>query len=116
VAVLEDDGDQISARTTSSGMGYLTVADAMQQDGWSVSVDGKSAALLAADGAMAAVAVPAGSHVVTFTYHAPGQLSGAVLTFLAFVAIVAICVLEYRRRHRKAPAHARRDPSSAGAA
>ena len=33
-----------------------------------------------------------------------------------FVAIVAICVLEYRRRHRKAPAHARRDPSSAGAA
>jgi hypothetical protein len=116
VHVLVDDGDQVSARTTSTGAGYLTVADPMQQNGWSATVDGHTATLLPADEAMAAVAVPPGSHVVTFTYHAPGQLSGAVLTFLAFVVLLAICFLEYRRRHRRAPAHARRDAASGGIA
>jgi hypothetical protein len=102
----DTDDDRITARVTSQGSGYLVVADAMQQPGWSVTVDGQPANLIPADEAMAAVAVPEGVHTVEFRYRAPGQLTGAVVTVLAVLALVAIVVWDrFRRRHH--PRHAR---------
>jgi hypothetical protein len=100
VVVLDDSGDRIAARVDASGAGFLTVADAMQQAGWTVTVDGKPSPLLPADHAMVAVAVPAGVHQIAFSYRAPDQAKGAVLTGLAGIAMVAIVIAEIRRRHR----------------
>jgi hypothetical protein len=116
--VQDNNDDRISATVTSRGAGYLVVADAMQQRGWTVTVDGHPAHLLPADEAMVAVPVPAGTHTIEMRYRAPGQLTGAVISFLAVIALVVILLRERaRRRHR--PRHRRRghgaDPEAAGA-
>lgn len=81
VSVDSGNGDRIAVTVHAAANGYLTIADAMQQPGWSVTVDGKRAALVPADVAMAAVAVPAGAHRVVFGYDPPHQRLGAALTF-----------------------------------
>ena len=101
VSVTTDDGDTIATRVTAAGVGYLVVADAMQQPGWSVTVDGKDAALVRADHGMVAVAVAAGPHVVEFHYRAPGQRTGFVVSVLATAALLVIVGYEVRRRRRE---------------
>ena len=97
IAVTADAGGVIDATVTASGLGYLVVADAMLQPGWSVRVDGQVASLRAADHAMVAVAVPAGLHHVQFTYRAPGLAAGWPISLLALV-VVGVAVAFGRRR------------------
>jgi hypothetical protein len=104
VSVGTDSGDEITANVSAAGAGYLVVADAMQDSGWSVSVDGKPAKLVPADDAMVAVAVSAGTHHIAFHYRAPGQVMGAALSGLAVISIVVLLTWE-RRRDRSRPAH-----------
>jgi hypothetical protein len=101
VSVLTDADDTISARVSARGGGYLVVADALQQPGWAVTVDGRRAAMVAADDAMAAVYVPAGVHTVRFHYSTPGQTSGLVLSVIGVVVMVALVVAPRWRRVRR---------------
>jgi hypothetical protein len=94
VSVDEGDPDDRSIVTRSDGPGYHVIADAARQ-GWRVAVDGKDASLLHADHALMAVAVPAGEHTITLSYHSPGGTPALVLSLLGFVAI-AILLLEPR--------------------
>ena len=108
-----DSGDKISADVSAGGGGYLVVADAMQQPGWSVTVDGKSARLVPADDAMVAVFVPAGQHRVHFEYRAPGQRTGAAVSAVALLVALALLIWEWRRprghlQQRRPPQHRRR--------
>jgi hypothetical protein len=103
VSVINDDGDTIAAKVNAKGSGYLVVADAMQQPGWSVTVDGRPARLVAADDAMVAVQVPAGTHRIAFEYTTPGQDAGALLSGVAVLFLVAI--LAWPRRSRRRASH-----------
>jgi hypothetical protein len=119
VTVTDDSGDRISADVTASGSGYLVVADAMQQPGWSVTVDGRPAKLAPADDAMVAVAVPAGRHRVDVTYTAPGEGVGAALTGAGVVVSLSLIWWDARgsrrRVHTKGRARSPRTPSPDGA-
>ena len=108
VTVTADSGDEISAQVNAVGSGYLVVADAMQQPGWSVTIDGKPAKLVPADHAMVAVYVPAGRHQVSITYSAPGQVAGFAISAAAVVISVTLIAWEVRWRRRlpgKTPGH-----------
>ena len=100
ISVVTDGGQTISADVDASGAGYLVVADALQEAGWSVEVDGKPAKLLPADHALVAVAVPSGAHRVTLRYHAPGQLAGTGLTGVAIVLLFGVGAVQRRRTRR----------------
>jgi hypothetical protein len=115
VRVTEDSGDRISARVDAHGAGYLVVADALQRPGWSVRVDGHPAKLVAADAAMGAVLVPAGTHEVTFSYTVPGQVTGAAISLASLLTLLGLLAWELRRRRidRRRPAAA---PPAAGEA
>jgi hypothetical protein len=106
VMVTADSGDQISAKVTAPGAGYLVVADAMQQPGWSVTVDGKTAKLVPADDAMVAVAVPPGHHRINMSYTAPGEGVGAALT--AGGVVVSLSLLWWDARRPRDRRHAKR--------
>jgi hypothetical protein len=112
VAVRSDRGGYIAADVNAQGAGYLVIGDAMQQHGWSVTVDGKPAKLVAADHAEVAVAVPAGQHRIVFGYRAPGLRVGAVSTAVALLIIIALFVWERRRRRepQRVAAHAAVEP------
>lgn len=88
----------VTVEVRAAGAGYLTVADAMTAPGWTVRVDGHRAALLIGDHALGTVAVPAGRHTVSFRYDPPGFRIGAAATGLGLLCLVALVVLQRRRR------------------
>jgi len=89
VDVISDGTDAISARVDAEGAGYLVVADA-DQVGWSASVDGKPARLMAADQGVVAVAVGKGSHTVDLRFAAPYHGVGTWLSLAALLTGVAL--------------------------
>jgi len=98
VRVTTDDGDTIAASVDAAGVGYLVVADSLQQPGWSATVDGNPVTLLPADNAMVAVPVSAGVHRVELSYTVPGQRTGALVTGGAFIVCLGIVALWWWRR------------------
>ncbi len=90
---------RIVVRTDAPEEGILLVTDQYDPD-WHVTVDGRSADLLRANGIMLAVGVPAGRHKVVFTYHPfalPFGLSLAVCVGL--LGWQAVRLMGKRRRH-----------------
>lgn len=86
----------IDAEVSSDRAGRLVVS-AQWDAGWRVSVDGRPAAIVAADGFMLGVDLPAGDHRVRFRYR-PGWLVPGVTSMLLGTAAVAAMLLADRRR------------------
>jgi hypothetical protein len=99
VSVQSDDGDSMRVAVDAQGAGYLVVADAIQQ-GWKASVDGRPAALRPADGAVVAVAVGPGDHVVHLWYDPSGRKPALVLSGVAFLVCLALAAMMVVRRRR----------------
>lgn len=97
VDVTEDSGDHISATVDADGRGYLVVADAIQR-GWRAEVDGEPADLRAADHAVVAVEVPAGTHEIDLVYDPPGRRPGAWIALVSAVALAALALTAVVRR------------------
>ncbi len=77
---------------------YLVLSDSYSPD-WRVSVDGRDAPLLRANGLFRAVPVPVGRHRVVFTYLPQSFLWSAAVSAIAGVAVMAIIAT----RRNKAP-------------
>ncbi len=96
--VLDREPDRIVARTPAgSAAGRVVVAD-LAYPGWKVSVDGKPAKGLVVDGVLRAVDVPAGSHVVEWTFAPAAIRHGALLSGLTAILLGAACLLGVLRR------------------
>jgi hypothetical protein len=68
--------------------------------GWRVDIDGRPASLLRIDHALMGVAVPAGRHTATFSYH-PSQLGlGVAVSGVAIAALGVIVTAGEARRRR----------------
>lgn len=59
---------------------------------WKATVDGKSAEILRADHALRAVVIPAGKHVVRFTYESAAFRNGLTLSIVSAVIALALLV------------------------
>ena len=64
--------------------------------GWRVTVDGRPAQLLRADGALLAVRVPSGAHEVELAYRPDVLALGGVISGLAFLLVLGLAVADYR--------------------
>lgn len=94
--------DETVAHVDAAAAGWLVVEDSLQRPGWSATVDGKPAQLVAADNAGGAVRVPAGEHTVVLRYETPGLRAGLLLTGATFLGAVVIVLLWLLRRRRSA--------------
>jgi hypothetical protein len=91
--------DRTVVEATLSTPGHLVLVDTFDP-GWRATVDGEPAALLRANVAFQAVALPAGSHRVELLYRPPSVIRGAVITMLAVVAALTIVLrTAAARRH-----------------
>ncbi len=80
--------------------GWVVLSDTYYP-GWTVTVDGQPAALMPANIAFRAVAVPAGAHTVVFDYQPRSVAVGGAVTAAALLIWLAVglVVLVNRRRH-----------------
>jgi hypothetical protein len=89
--LLTDEPSRVSARADLAAPGYLVLAD-RYDDGWRAWSEGRELPILRADGIFRAVALPAGSHLVTFVYDPWWLKLGFAISALALLAAVALLV------------------------
>ncbi|MHB8993306.1 MAG: hypothetical protein ACYC66_16930, partial [Chloroflexota bacterium] len=100
VEILDYRGEQVRLRARTDGSGFLVLTDFLLP-GWSVRVDGRPEAILAANFAGRAVVLEgAGEHLVEFSYQPP-LLKEGLLVSLASLAVLAAVLVSWRFRERR---------------
>lgn len=95
VEVLRRDGDELLLRTSGAGDSVLV----LNQDylpGWEAEIDGEEHPLFSAFGFLTALYLPAGEHVVSLRYRAPGLLAGGTISLLSLAALIVLLALSLR--------------------
>ena len=82
---------------TADAAGYAVVSSA-SAPGWTATVDGAPAPWLTADVIRRAVAVPAGDHVVRWTYAAPLAAAGLWVALAGLLGVAGLAAAARRRR------------------
>ena len=110
--VTADGPNSVTVEATADRPGYL-ILDDQAYPGWYASLDGRAVHWTPANEAFRAVPIPAGRHVIRFTYRPASVLVGAIISGLCAVALLALGAfgLISRRPGRKARAEG---PSEAG--
>lgn len=99
-AVVGRDLNSLSVDVEAAGRSWLVVGE-MWDRGWKATVDGDSAAVLPGNYAFRAVAVPAGSHVVSLRYEPPGYAVGKLVslgTLAMTLGLLALVLVRGRAR------------------
>jgi hypothetical protein len=97
------------AAATVRADGDALVVFSMNDDpNWRARVDGRSAPIVAADGALMAVAVGPGTHRIELTYQPRAFTVGAIVTVATIAVVVALLWYERRRTQRRTAARSRR--------
>ncbi len=85
-SIVRDEPRRVVVEVRSCRSGFLVLTDAWYP-GWSASVDRTDTPILRANYLVRAVAIPAGIHVVEFSYLPTSFLVGAALTMLGLLAV-----------------------------
>jgi hypothetical protein len=91
--------DEVRLRVETDQPGYLVLAD-VAYPGWQATVDGRGEAIATADGVFRAVAVPAGTHEVRFTFRPPLFRIGWAVAGVALLIWVGMIVFGLSTRLR----------------
>ncbi len=97
VVIEQLSSDDVAVTTRADRPAILVFSDS-DYPGWQVTVDGEAAQLLRANYLFKAVAVPAGTHAVRFTFRSDSFRNGAAITGVAVALLVILGVLFARRR------------------
>jgi hypothetical protein len=95
--IIEDQRNRVVIETENSGDGWLVLSD-NYYPGWQASIDGQPVEIFRANYTMRAVRVPAGSHVLSFTF-APKVFRGSVYLSLGagIMVFAALIFLRVKR-------------------
>ena len=99
--VARDGAEKVTVQAVAKRPGYLILDDSAYP-GWTALLDGHPVAWHAANGNFRAVAIPAGRHVVVFSYKPSSVAIGAIIAALSAVALLALVGLGaiFARRRR----------------
>jgi hypothetical protein len=95
--ILEHEPTRWRIQTTGDAPGLLVLAE-NAYPGWRVTVDGQPAEPLTAYTSVRAVCVPAGEHLVEWSFMPRLYLAGGVVTLIVLLLLVAAVVLLWRSR------------------
>ena len=100
--ITEDGPESVTVEATAHRPGYLILDDQVYP-GWQASLDGHAVHWTPANESFRAVPIPAGRHVVRFTYRPASVLVGAIISALCVAVLLALGIfgLMWGRRRRK---------------
>lgn len=98
--VVRLDLNEVQIRVDAPRAGLLYCSES-QMSGWTATVDGHDAPILAADYAFRAVEVPQGTHKVRLRYRPPGLTAGLALSATGLAAMLSCVLVPHRRRRRE---------------
>jgi hypothetical protein len=102
VAKITSDGpEEVVVDATARRGGYLILDDSAYP-GWTAAVDGRRADWRPANENFRAVSIAAGRHIVRFSYGPASVLSGAIVTVISLLALLALALSGYLRARRQA--------------
>lgn len=90
------ENNKVDLSVTMQRAGLLVLSDSIYP-GWKATVDGKDAEVLRADGLFRAVALPAGSHEVKFSFVPASLLIGFGISLVSLIALIAFAFWGRRR-------------------
>jgi hypothetical protein len=102
--ILSYDNERIELRTATDAAGMLVLGE-LYDPSWHAYVDEALAHVYAADGALRAVALPAGEHRVEFRYEPPMVRLGLLITVATLLALAACLLAPTVFRTRSSLAH-----------
>jgi hypothetical protein len=94
--IVDDQARRVVVRFESPQAGHLVLLDSFYP-GWRATLDGRDAQIMPANVAFRAVAVPAGSHEVIFTYEPMSVRVGLWVTVLSLATMVILFLFGFRR-------------------
>jgi uncharacterized membrane protein YfhO len=86
---VEDRPERVVAEITTNSSGLLVLTD-LFYPGWIAEEEGRRLEILRADGFFRAVALPAGTHRVTFRYRPLSVLVGAGISAVALLTMLLL--------------------------
>lgn len=107
IALTDYRANRLTYEYTAAEPGVAVFSEIYYPHGWSVTVDGQPADYFRADYILRAMALPAGTHTVVFSFRAPdfGVLSavtlGSSLLILLLVAVAAVWTVMKNRKAKK---------------
>jgi len=96
-----DKADDVTLEVVARHAGYLILNDSAYP-GWRATVDGHSVAWKYANVNFRSVPVPAGRHVVRFTYTPRSFVVGAIVSLVSLFATLVLAAVAVIRRRRRA--------------
>jgi Bacterial membrane protein YfhO len=102
VSFVRDDPQRVDLRAELDSPGMVVLTDQLDK-GWNVKVDGRDADPLRVDSVLRGVAVPEGTHTVSWTYRAPGLRAGLLLSVLGLLLIAVLALVQRQPRTDAGP-------------
>ncbi|MGH2548329.1 MAG: YfhO family protein, partial [Thermomicrobiales bacterium] len=99
VSVTHYSPDRVTIQATAASDGLLVLSDVYDPD-WSVTVDGKHAELYVVNGVLRGVALPAGTHTVSFNYESDQLRYGLIISMVTIVGLIAFLAYVFRGSRR----------------
>jgi hypothetical protein len=101
VSIVHESDTALSLRASADADSFLVLSD-VYYPGWRASVDGREAHVYQTDYALRGVRVPAGVHVVEFTYAPRSLRVGAYVSAFSLLAIALVSLALARRERTRA--------------
>lgn len=98
--VVQDQADAVTIDAVARRRGYLVLDDSAYP-GWSATVDGHAVAWRAANENFRAVPVPAGRHVIRFSYRPSSVLVGGIISCISLLMVITLTMLALLARRRR---------------
>jgi hypothetical protein len=92
VSVTREAPDQLRLDVSARAAGLLVLSE-IAYPTWHATIDGQPVSILTADGALRAVSVPAGQHVIEMTYESPALAVGLAISAITVAGLSAVAML-----------------------
>ncbi|SVD80653.1 uncharacterized protein METZ01_LOCUS433507, partial [marine metagenome] len=101
ISGMERTPHQLKIQTESEGSQFLVISEVFYPLRWKASIDNEPVETIKVNGIIRGVEVPAGNHVVSFSYDKFTYKTGNTISFVSFAIALGFVAIGYVKRRRQ---------------